>query len=659
MHIVPVGVAGELCITGDGVGKGYVNNEETTNKHFVKNIFDKNSNSIMYKTGDLAKWNYDGTINFIGREDSQIKLSGYRIELKEIDNTILRYPAMIKCLTKLVTRNNNSFLVTYFTATEKIKLSELNQYLQSKLAFYMIPKSFVQLDAFPLTVNGKIDTKKLPEPIYDFENDYVKPTTILEKKLCKLWQNLFGTKKIGINDNFFDLGGDSLSAIRLQVEALNKNLNITYADIFAYPTIKLLAKKASNSIENKIQTQNYDYTKINKSISKNVKENIPENISLKPIGNILLTGATGFLGAHILDRFLTLEPNSKIYCIVRNKNNINYKQRLKNTLQFYFGDQYLNDFDNRIKVINTDITKPNLGLDDEALKELAKNITSVVNSAALVKHYGDYSKFYLINVTATKNIIEFCKKYDKKLYHISTTSVSGMGLPENNMKQSKTIKYFGEKDLYKGQNLENTYIKTKFEAEKLVLEECLNGLKACIFRMGNISNRYSDAKFQINASENAFVNRINYILKLGVLQEGFKDHSTEFAPVDLCATAILKIMQSNPCFNVFHIFNNKLISFSNLIDFINNLGIKLDFVSDKKFSDTVTYFLSDPKLKNEISGIVTDLDSNKLFKLNANILLDSEFSISYLQKLGFEWPPINEEYIKKYITYFKEINFFN
>ena len=658
MHIVPVGVSGELCITGDGVGKGYVNNVETTNKHFVDNVFNKNSNSKMYKTGDLAKWNYDGTINFIGRQDSQIKLSGYRIELKEIDNTILRYPSIIKCLTKLYTRNNSSFLVTYFTATEKINITELNQYLQSKLAFYMVPKSFMQLDSFPLTVNGKIDSKKLPEPTYDAQREYVAPSTPLEKKLCKLWQNLFGTKKIGINDNFFDLGGDSLSAIRLQVEALNKNLNITYADIFSYPTIKLLAKKASNSIENTEQKQDYDYTKINNLLSKNVKENIPNIISTKPIGNILLTGATGFLGAHLLDTFLTLEPNSMVYCIVRNKNNVSYKERLKNTLQFYFGDKYLSNFDQKIKVINTDVTKPNLGLDENKLDELSKNISAVVNSAALVKHYGDYNKFHLINVIGTKNIIDFCKKYDKKLYHISTTSVSGIGLPENNMKKSKTVTYFGEKDLYKGQNLNNTYIKTKFDAEKLVFEETLNGLKACVLRMGNISNRYSDAKFQINANENAFVNRIGYILKLGVLQEGFKEHATEFAPVDLCATAIVKIMQSDPDFNVFHIFNNKLISFSNLIDFINNLGIKLDFVSDKKFSDTVTYFLNDPKLKNEISGIVTDLDSNKLFKLNANILLDVDFSVSYLQKLGFEWPKIDEDYIKKYITYFEQIKLF-
>ena len=658
MHIVPIGVSGELCITGDGVGQGYINNVEITNKHFVNNIFDTNTSEKMYKTGDLARWNYDGTINFIGRQDSQIKLSGYRIELKEIDNTILRYPSIIRCLTKLCTRNNNPFLVTYFTATQTIDTNELVHYLQTQLAFYMIPKSFTQLDAFPLTVNGKINEKQLPEPTY-IENTYEPPSTTLEKKLCKLWQNLFQTKKIGINDNFFDLGGDSLSAIRLQVEALNKNLNITYSDIFSYPTIKLLAKKANNLIEHKEQHLDYDYNKINDLLAKNVKENIPNEIPRKNIGNILLTGATGFLGAHILDAFLNLEPNSTVYCLVRNKNNINYKERLKNILQFYFGDKYLNSFDTKIKVINGDVTKKDFGLNKNTLDIISHNISAVINSAALVKHYGNYNKFYLINVTGTQNVIAFCKKYNKKLYHISTTSVSGMGLPENNMKKSQNITYFGEKDFYRGQNLNNTYIKTKFDAEKLIFEEMSNGLNACIFRLGNISNRYADAKFQINANENAFVNRISYILNLGMLQEGFKEHSTEFAPVDFCATAIIKIMQSHPSFNVFHIFNNKLIRFSTLVEIINNLGIKLDFVSDKQFSETITYFLNDPKLRNKISGIVTDLNSNKLFNLNANILLDNDFSILYLHKLGFDWPEIDDKYIKQYIIYFKQIKLFN
>ena len=213
--------------------------------------------------------------------------------------------------------------------------------------------------------------------------------------------------------------------------------------------------------------------------------------------------------------------------------------------------------------------------------------------------------------------------------------------------------------MYKNQNLNNTYLQTKFEAEKIILEEvAAKKLKACIFRMGNISNRYLDGKFQINAGENAFVNRIKAILKLGVVQNGFKKHSTEFAPVDFCANSIISLIKSNPKFSIFHIFNNNLIAFKDLVKFINDLNIPVDFVSNKDFSEKVSLFLKDPVLKNEISGIVTDLDSDKKFKIVSNILMDVNFSCQYLNSIGFNWPEINKEYINKYIGYFKQIGLF-
>lgn len=657
MHIVPIGVSGEICITGNGVGKGYIANEEETNKNFVKNTFNDLSPKI-YKTGDLAKWNYDGTISYISRIDNQVKISGYRVELSGIDNTVIKYPSVFKSCSQVYKAKSKSYLVTYFTADKKIDTQKLTLFLQSKLAFYMVPNILIQLDSFPLTVNGKIDIKKLPKPIVNSQSEYVAPTTKLEKNLCEIWQNLFDIKKVGINDNFFNLGGDSLSAIKLQVEALNKNLNITYADIFAYPTIRLLAKKATSASsleENKFE--NYDYSKINKLLEYNDVKNISNNIELKPIKNVLLTGATGFLGSHILDSYFSTNNIGTIYCFVRNKNNKEPIARLKEQLNFYFGNKYDDYFGTKIKVIKADTSLNNFGLSENEYNDLANNIDIVINSAAIVKHYGDYNKFYNINVVGTKNLINFCEKFNKKLYHISTTSVSGLGLPENSFKQEKNIIYFGEKDLYKNQNLNNTYLQTKFEAEKIILEEVSNNkLNATIFRMGNISNRYIDGKFQINANENAFVNRIKAIVKLGVIQNGFKKHSTEFAPVDFCANAIINLIQSNPDFTIFHIFNNKLISFVNLIKFINELDIKVDFVTNKDFSKKVSLYLKDPILKNDISGIVTDLDSAKKFKIVSNILMDCDFSVQYLNKIGFNWPEINKEYITKYIEYFKNIN---
>ncbi len=658
INIVPVGVPGELCISGNGVGCGYINNQAETDKHFVNNIFD--DSSTLYKTGDLAKWNTDGTISYIARKDSQVKISGYRIELQEIDYTIMQYPSITKCLTIVYNTGKKSYLITYFTSDKNINTSDLSAYLQTKLAFYMVPSIYMQLDAFPITVNGKIDRNKLPKPVIRAKNIYVAPVTELENRLCELWQNLFNIDKIGIEDNFFELGGDSLSAIKFQVEALNENLNISYSDIFKFPTIKLLAKKAENSLpEEQVIKEDYDYTNINNLISFNDINNIPKNIKMREVKSILLTGSTGFLGAHILDNYLSTSKDGVIYCFVRRKNMGNPEERLQKTLEFYFGNKYDKMFGTRIKVVTADITLSNFGLNPSDYENLAKKVDVVINSAALVKHYGEYEQFNSINVLGTQRLIDFCKTFNKKLYHISTTSVSGMGLSENNVEQSTDITYFSEKDLYKNQNLNNTYIRTKFEAEKLILENINSGLDACIFRMGNISNRYSDAKFQINVSENAFVNRIKSILKLQVIQEGFKAHATEFAPVDLCADAIIKVIKSNPRFTVFHIFNTNLISFVDIVKYLNELNIKLDFVTDEKFSAKVNTFLKDSKLKNAISGIVTDLDSNKLFNLNANILLDCDFTNLYLQKVGFKWPKINKNYISKYIVYFRNLNYFD
>ena len=157
-------------------------------------------------------------------------------------------------------------------------------------------------------------------------------------------------------------------------------------------------------------------------------------------------------------------------------------------------------FDKRIIVITGDITNAKFTLSESELQYLAQNITTIIDSAALVKHFGSYQHFYDINVNGTNNIINFAHKYNKKLYYISTLSVSG-----NSFDETKEIQKFDETNFYIGQDFSNVYIHTKFEAEKLILEKIQTGLDACILRIGNITNRYSDGVFQINVSENAFV----------------------------------------------------------------------------------------------------------------------------------------------------------
>lgn len=654
--IQPIGIVGEIYVSGAGVGHGYINDNNKTIESYVPNIY--NSSSIyMYKTGDLAKWNYDGTINFIGRNDSQVKISGHRIELKEISHVINSYPNIDKCFSTTYNSGNLIGIVSYFTADKDVSIKNLNAFLKTKLSNYMIPNFIMQIDKFPLTANGKIDKEKLPKNFISLSTKYVAPRNEFETSISDIWKKLFLINKIGINDNFFDLGGDSLIAIKFQIEAMNIGLNITYSDIFSYPTIKQLSEKSNNTQFYNNTNETYDYSKINKLISKNKKENIlSDKCNSSDIGNVLLIGATGFLGTHLLDYYLSTHDGI-VYCIIREKNSMSPEDRLRKTLNFYFGDKYNNLFGKRIIVINGDITIPHFNLSSQDYEHLEKNISVVINSAAIVKHYGNYKLFKDTNVMGTTNIINFCEKSNKKLYHISTLSVSGSGMFDS---ENTDITYFHENEFYIGQNLNNIYVYTKFEAEKLIFERIASGkLSACVLRIGNLMNRFSDGKFQINVTENAFINRIKSILKLGVIQKKFLEHSIEFTPVDVCSESIIKIIESNPDFSVFHLFNSNFLRIDTLLYYLDCLNIKLDCVDDNDFSRTVSKFLSNNKLKNDIAGIITDLDNNKLLNLITNIIPNSDFTEAYLNKLGFYWPKIDIEYIKKYINYFNSINFFD
>ena len=649
--IQPKGVPGELWVGGDGVSKGYLNRKDLTTEKFIRNPFAKGK---VYKTGDIVKLLPDGNIDFIGRLDNQVKIRGFRVEISEIDNVVKQYPGVSKLFTLVKEMNGSKVLITYFTAERIINIQDIILFLQERLPLYMIPQYIMQLDAIPLTINGKVDKTKLPMPIMETKNKYVAPENDIQKQLCEIWCKIFNMKKVGILDNFFELGGDSLLAIRLQTEALKQNININYSDIFEYQTIKSLSEKNQSKKFYKID-EKYDYSKINELIKINNMSNIEESNEAE-VGNLLLFGATGFLGTHILDKYLS-NTDGKIYCLVRRKNNEDSEQRLKNILNFYFENKYDDEFGKRIFVVYGDITKENFGLEPKEYEALGKNIDIVVNSAALVKHFGDFEMFKSINVIGTKNIIKYCKKFDKKLYHISTMSVAGISAIDEEIEHDDERILFGEDNFYIGQNLNNAYVYTKFEAEKAILEEIPKGLKACILRMGNIFNRASDGKFQINVSENAYVSRIKSILKLGVVQNRFLEHSLEFTPVDSSAEAVLKIMKNNPKFNILHLFNTKLINFPNLIAILNNLGYKIKLVNDTEFAEKVKEFLKDENLKKQITGLIPDLKKNKTLSIVARTLPNAYFTTLYLKSIGFEWPEIDKNYVEQFLNYFKKIGY--
>ncbi|TKH41704.1 hypothetical protein C1I60_20515 [Paenibacillus terrae] len=243
----PIGVLGELCISGVGVARGYLNRPELTVEKFVPNPFAGGEANYerMYRTGDLARWLPDGNIEYLGRVDHQVKIRGYRIELGEVETNLMKV-AYVQEVVVLVREDNQgqNQLVAYYVAEQDVDAGELRSLLAKELPNYMVPAYFVQLEHIPLTSNGKIDRKSLPAPEGSLQSgaDYAEPRTEAESKLVKIWQDVLGLNKIGVKDNFFEIGGHSLRAMTL-VSKIHKELNksISLRIIFEAPTIEQLA----------------------------------------------------------------------------------------------------------------------------------------------------------------------------------------------------------------------------------------------------------------------------------------------------------------------------------------------------------------------------------------------------------------------------------
>lgn len=384
MKPVPIGVTGELCIAGDGVGAGYLNRSELTAEKFIDNPFGEGK---LYKTGDLAYWREDGNIVYVGRNDFQVKIRGLRIELGEIENAISGFDGISQAV--VVVRKNaegRQLICAFYTGTE-VDAKEIRNYIGKKLPKYMLPHICTHIDTMPLTSSGKVNRKALPE--IDLENienntEYVAPENEQQKELCRLIENVLGTSPVGIVDNFFDLGGDSLKAIEFVSKAHNEGIYFNLQNVFDYPTVKELCECIENGDKQVVSFSDVDFTEVNKVLEKNKLEHI--NVPKKcDVGNVLLAGATRYLGIHILADFLDNDGGTA-YCLVRGKDKNDSTERLQKLLDFYFGDKYANT--TRIEVICADLQKEKFGLSDAEYNDLLSKINTVINCAASVKHYG-------------------------------------------------------------------------------------------------------------------------------------------------------------------------------------------------------------------------------------------------------------------------------
>lgn len=255
LHPVPIGVPGEMYIGGYGVARGYLNQPKLTAQKFIVNPYSQEPGTRLYKTGDLVRYRRNGDIEFIGRTDNQVKIRGFRIELQEIEAVLTQHPKIQEaCVLAVENQQSHKRLVAYTvpkSSATSTGLLSLQQFLQQKLPEYMVPVAFLEIEALPLTINGKVDRKALMERFKlhtELETSFVPPQTTVEKQLSQIWAEILRLEQVGVNDNFFELGGDSILILQVIAKANQLGLHFTPKQLFQHQTIAQLATIVTTNI---------------------------------------------------------------------------------------------------------------------------------------------------------------------------------------------------------------------------------------------------------------------------------------------------------------------------------------------------------------------------------------------------------------------------
>ena len=641
-NILPPYACGELIICGELVGRGYINLPEKTEQSFFTL-----RGRRAYHSGDIVRINDDGEIEFFGRKDNQVKLRGFRIELDEIEKCMCSFAGVTQ--SKVIVRNNGSedFLAGFFTADAAVDLAELREHLKSKLTYCMVPDAMMQLDSMPLTVNGKIDKKALPAIKKEAKKSGRKaPKKSLEEQLCDLFKSVLSAEEYYADDNFFEMGGTSLSASKVTMQLMSKGIRIEYQDIFSNPTPETLAEYIESLNAAKVPEEKQADTE-GKSDYDDVLEynalRFAPDVEREPVGDVLLTGAVGFLGIHVL-RELIERREGRVICLVRRGNEASPEIRLRNMLMYYFGSTFESEFTSCISVIEADITDNNL---DEVLENV--HFDTLINCAACVKHYASDDIIENINVHGVENLIRSATRKNARMIQISTTSVPGVHT-DDTWKRQVTMH---ENELFVIDDMDNKYCISKYQAELRMFDAIRNGLRGKVIRVGNLMGRHSDGEFQINFNTNAFMNALRGFATIGKCPISHSTDPMSFSPIDLTAKAIVLLSGTNDKFTAFHADNRFGFDEWQLITAANNCGLTITPVADEEYYSDYYRMLGDEKINSRLQGLVT----NDRPDLHA-VEVDNLFSANVLYRLGFSWPLPDSSYLERAIESLLTLDYF-
>ncbi|MCR5118659.1 MAG: amino acid adenylation domain-containing protein [Lachnospiraceae bacterium] len=648
-RLLPFGAAGEICIYGKGLGIGYHNLPEETEKKF-RTLQGRR----LYFTGDLGRFMADGRIEYLGRNDFQVKIRGLRIELSEIENRMLGFEGVADAFVHVRNIGGRESIIGFYTVKpgSSIKDEELKEYLKNHLTYYMVPDVIKQIDEIPLTPGGKTDARALQEIPVELTLEYHAPENEYQRIICEEFQKILKLERVGISDNFFEIGGDSLRVAEI-VSRINdriEGIELKFADLFRYPAAEGLSQymyrqKASVVIEEDDARLNKpDYDRIDKLLTANTPAHLSAGIKRK-LGNVLLTGATGFLGLHMLTEILkNPEDYDKVYCLIRPSERLDPTKRLKNLLNFFESADYVTLLGERVFPLSGDISKEEIFDADPGVK-----FDTVINCAANVAHFAYGDKLERVNTGGVKNLLELCEKQKAMFVQVSTISVGGL------YEKGRIPLKLGENSLYIDQKIHNQYILSKYLAEYEALKAMCEGrCDVKIMRIGNLQGRLSDGEFQLNRNTNAFTRRLASYVKTGIVPESVYYSYVDFSPVDEVAAMIEKLAMTDRKHTIFHVIPAKEIAMRKLFDEIEKTGYNISVVPDDVFEENIEMLRDEESLRELAEGIIFERPDLRYEFTGA----DRGFTNLMIEGLGLKWGEISDGYIHKCLKVLNEFGVF-
>ena len=621
---------GELYIAGECLSAGYISRPELTDASFLDDIYFPGEK--MYRSGDLVRLRLDGSFDYIGRKDAQVKLNGQRVELGEISGAILQVPGVNQAAVVPIKKDDGSMeLCAFFESSlPELKQETILAHIQKVLPKYMIPGRFICMASIPTTATNKIDIQALLKiavegissapasiPAIAAQPPVVEQKTVIEANteyILSVWNRVLSIPVQDVNASFFEQGGTSMGALNVLSHYFNDHLEMSLSEFYEHPTAAGQAALLGGHHSQKPAASVFASPDVQPTCT-------PAKVVAKSACSgkkILVTGATGFFGAHLVNELLS--QGRQIICLMRDGN----RNRLEECLTWYFGQGLMIRAKKLLSVVKGDIALEHLGMENVDYDALASQIGEIYHCAADVRHYvSDEEPYLSVNLGGTTNMLALAKAAQASFYYISTCSVSG-----DHLRNSPDAAVFTERDYNIGQIWEeNIYVKSKFLAEGQVFKAAEEGLNVKIFRLGRLVGRASDGVFQRNPESNVFYLILNAFRQVGAIPMKSAAEQVDLMPIDIAAKQVLALTD---CSNaVYHIAHPNPPALSEVLQALDPGIVTVD---DDTFAQLVSEKAS--QMSKELAALL--MDHWHRSKVNPPVItVSSDLTQEHLRQAGF------------------------